>query len=220
MNCEKTPDSTDSRGTCPRCHVYANFDKIHMFDTIHEPDILEDETKRRLLVGQRPTERVLAFRCQGCKGATLVIEKLEKEQWKVVDHWPHSSIAMPEYLPDPIQPLFREAASCLRANAPRGAAIMTRTTIEAALQERGAKGSDTRQRIKSMAGKLPQQLIDMAQEVRLGGNDAVHEFRHKWTLREAQELLSFLRLLLDHLYKVPQELRAVQRSTAKRRSRD
>ena len=142
-----------------------------------------------------------------------------KGQWTVTNHWPHGEIVAPAHLPAKIEALFREAASCLQAGAPRGAAVMTRATIDAALQDCKAIGPDAKQRIASMAGRLPQQLIEMAHELRLGGNDAAHRFKHNWSMEDAQELLGFLRQLLHHLYEVPQQLRSVQRKTAKRRSK-
>lgn len=234
MNHDKLPNSNDTGGTCPRCGVYANFGVDHVFPTVHVPgQASPPDAERRMTLGPAvrfaahrdalAVERVLALTCQRCRQSTLVMERFQTirgvAKWRVVDHWPYSSVAMPEHLPEKLHPLFREAAACLQAGAPRGAAIMTRTTIDAALQDCEAPGGpSTKKRISSMEGRLPQQLIEMAHELRLGGNDATHEFEYEWSLEDAQELLDFLRQLLHHLYVVPQQLRSVQKKTAKRRS--
>ena len=241
----KLPDSDDPGGKCPRCGVFANFDISRIWYTRVDEGLDFDEAEYyRGNAGYffcvehtssrnhgsihnpgtdlpgRVVERLLFVRCQRCKQGSVVVESLEVSagRWTVTNHWPHGEIVVPTHLPAKIEALFVEAASCMHAGAPRGAATMTRTTIDAAIQDCGATGPDTKQRIASMAGRLPQQLIDMAHELRLGGNDAAHEFKHNWSVEDAQELLDFLRQLLHHLYEVPRQLKAVQRKTARRRS--
>lgn len=230
----RLPDSEDTGGTCPRCGAYSNFEIELVFCTAYSPEkVSQNDAKIRMELGSEvrfatfrteslAIERVLHVICQRCRRATLIVEKFDDyhDRWGITSHWPRSSVAVPEHLPSKIEALFLEAASCLQAGAPRGAAIMTRTTIDAALQDCGATGGpDTKQRISSMTATLPQQLIDMAHELRLGGNDATHEFKHNWAVDDARELLDFLLQLLHHLYEVPQQLKAVQRKTAKRRSK-
>ncbi len=241
----KLPDSDDTGGKCPRCGAFANFDISRTWYTRVDERFDFDEAEyyrgkaayfycvehvRSRTHGSmhtpgtdlsgRVVERLLFVRCQRCKQGSIVVESLDVSvgRWTVTNHWPHGEIVVPPHLPPTIGTLFREAASCMQAGAPRGAATMTRTTIDAAIHDCGATGPDTKRRIASMAGKLPQQLIDMAHELRLGGNDATHEFKYNWSVEEAQELLDLLRQLLHHLYEVPQRLKAVQRKTATRRS--
>lgn len=233
----RLPNSRDTGGTCPRCGVYANFDFQRLVESDLNPldDISLDEwnhrwfeagnqvPRRNHYLNERAeptTERVLVLVCQRCNKATVVVERFDQDayEWTVCGHWPQSAIVAPDHLPPKIEVLYTESLSCLGAGAPRAAAIMARTTIDAALQESGAAGRNTQDRIRDMAGKLPQELIDMAHELRLGGNDAAHEFEYKWSIREAQSLVEFLLQLLHHLYEVPQQIKAVRRRTAQRRS--
>jgi len=234
---QRPPSSKDTRGTCPRCQVYSNFTFKQYVTTVYEPQTVTEVRARERFEMDGPeislfrrrgqleyhkdrlaVERVIHVLCQGCEKITLVIERYRSREWVVVGHWPPGDIVVPNHVPEKVEALFTEAASCLQAGASRGAAIMTRTTIDAAIQDCGASGPDTKHRIASMSKQLPQLLIDMAHELRLGGNDATHEFKHNWSDEESHELLDFLRQLLHHLYEVPQRLRAVQRTTAKRRS--
>ena len=236
MASRQPPSSKDTGGTCPRCQVYSNFTFKQYVTTVYEPQTVteaqarerfHDESETSLLrrggqleyrKDRLAVERVIYALCQRCEKVTLVIERFRFTGWVVVGHWPPGDIVVPNHVPEKIEALFMEAASCLKTGAPRGAAIMTRTTIDAAIQDCGASGPDTKQRIVSMTNQLPQLLIDMAPELRLGGNDATHEFEHNWSVDESQELMEFLRQLLHHLYEVPQRLKAVQRKTARRRS--
>ena len=237
MTSPQLPSSNDTGGNCPRCGVYANFTLRKVLPTVYSDETATNEqSANRLRMGNAVTkawnvtedpmqnalavERVLHFVCQRCRKSTLIVESFRTGggAWVVTDHWPRSGIAVPEDLPEKIEFLFREAASCLQAGAPRGAAIMTRTTIDAALQNCRATGRKTKDRIASLAGQLPQQLIDMAHELRLGGDDAAHRFEDNWSVEDARELMGFLRQLLHHLYEVPRQLRGVQRKTAKRRT--
>ncbi len=228
----RPPGSKDTGGACPRCQVYSNFTFERYVVTVYESrTVTERQAVERFEMGgfrqgrqleyrrdRLAKERVIQALCQRCKRVTLVIESFQMSRWVVVDHWPRGNIVVPNHVPETIKALFTEAASCLQTGAPRGAAIMTRTTIDAAIQDCGASGPDTKQRIASMTDALPKPLIDMAHELRLGGNDATHEFKHNWSVDESQELMEFLRLLLHQLYEVPQRLKAVQRTTARRRS--
>lgn len=238
---DRLPDSQDTGGTCPRCSVFANFHGEGIWLSVLQRNhlklsesqltaqaakrrggvslgfVINDHLSRRLMA----VERFLFFRCQRCNCGITVIERFDAEtkQWKQVSHWPEVPVVTPDHLPPPIEELFREAVACLSVSAPRGAAIMARTTIEAVLGDRKAEGERTVDRIRSMAPQLPAALLSMMQELRLGGNDATHRFDHAWTMEEAELLIQFLRHLVYHLYEVPEQILEAQRATAKRRSK-
>jgi hypothetical protein len=67
--------------------------------------------------------------------------------------------------------ISRHASGCFRASA-----IMVRRTLEELCRDRGASGSNLKERLRSLASKvvLPQELLSALDDLRLLGNDAAH----------------------------------------------
>jgi len=79
-------------------------------------------------------------------------------------------------IPQPVVSALSEAITCHANECFIAAAIMVRKTLEELCSDRGANGSDLKQRIKAL-GKtiiLPPELLDGLDELRLLGNDAAH----------------------------------------------
>ena len=129
-----------------------------------------------------------------------------RPDWHVVGVWPRAEAQVPDYIPEYIGELWREAAVSLNSDCYRAAALMTRGALEAALKEKKAKGSTLYDKIESMKGTLRPQLIEIAGALKDGGNAAGHEFSHVVTREEAAALFEFLGEVLKELYEAPRRL--------------
>ena len=92
------------------------------------------------------------------------------------------------------------------------AGAMFRTTLETALKIKfpKTKATNLKNRINKAVeqGNLTSDLAAWAHEIRLGGNDAVHE--ELLSEEEAQDLRDFTELVLLYLFTLPEKLRRAQ----------
>ena len=205
----KVPNSIDTGGWCHRCNAHAYFSSAIKFS----------EGKQHPTQSYR--ERVLDFYCPKCHGVTAVVERgtadAGKWRWSVIGSWPTAAPpSVPDYLPNETGELYREAAICLSSGCCRAAAIMCRGAIDSAISDNAASGSTLYDRIKSMKGVMRQQSVDLVDTVRLGGNDAAHDFSEVWGQDEASGLFGFLELILSELYQLPVEVAEIKRLAGNR----
>lgn len=225
---DKLPDSRDKKGRCPRCGVVATF-----FGAVKTSNLLKGGD-----------ERVLDFKCNNCGGLVVVIERVlrmvavpdpdenkrriaaatnrpqdalkNEPEWSVVGSWPLRDAEPPDYVPPEIGELYREAATSLSAACYRGAVALTRAAVDAAITDQGGKGKWLHDRIQSMKGKLRDQLIEVADELKIGGNAAAHDFDQKFSEEEASERFRFLVEVLRELYETPLRIKNVRQLGANR----
>ncbi|MDG2003503.1 MAG: DUF4145 domain-containing protein [Novosphingobium sp.] len=108
-----------------------------------------------------------------CKAPVFIAEQLGELAFS----FPHQSIDFDaSSVPERVAGSLREAIECHAANCYRGAALLSRRTLEEICDDRAAKGSDLRKRIISLGSLItvPKALIDAMDEIRLLGNDAAH----------------------------------------------
>ncbi|SRR6266404_6343241 len=79
-------------------------------------------------------------------------------------------------VPTKVVEALEEAITCHANQCHIAAAIMVRKTLEELCADRGAQGSNLKERIRAIGGKvvLPQELLDGLDDLRLLGNDAAH----------------------------------------------
>lgn len=79
-------------------------------------------------------------------------------------------------IPSSVLKALEEAITCHAGACYVATAIMVRKTLEALCEDRGAKGSNLKERIKALGGKilLPAELLEGLDDLRLLGNDAAH----------------------------------------------
>ena len=137
----------------------------------------------------------------------------------------------PEYLPDNIEAVFREGATCLAVDCFNAAGTMFRLCIDLAtrlmLPEGGADGLNSK--TKRDLGlrlpwlfandKLPKDLEELSSCIREDGNDGAHQ----GTLgkEEAEDILDFTGVMLGRLYTQPKRVEiATERKDARRKPQD
>lgn len=93
-------------------------------------------------------------------------------------------------------------------SAPNAAAVMARRVAQATALDLGARKDNLINQLARLrdAGKITQSLFEVAEKLRLGGNDGAHP-ADSVTVQEAQQLLSFLDALLLYVYGLPSKLR-------------
>jgi hypothetical protein len=79
-------------------------------------------------------------------------------------------------IPPTIAASLEEAVKCHSSQCYKAAALMVRRVLEEVCEERGATGSNLKDRITDLSKKivLPQDLLQAADHLRLLGNDAAH----------------------------------------------
>jgi hypothetical protein len=85
---------------------------------------------------------------------------------------------------------------------------MARCALEGIVVDKGETKGPLVQRLKSLAdrGMLLPTLADWSKEVRLLGNDAVHDLTVAVSMEDASHLVEFIRELARYLYVLPHEL--------------
>ncbi len=224
-NPDTPPDSADPTGICPRCGRNSNFKGIAppiplkfgttvaiLPDGSHDPEV---------------SERVSGFLCMGCGQGTAVVE----EEWigqqpvhaggrrsgtiryRGIHWWPPVAVAgITEAVPDSIRECFSEGLRCLSANAPRGAAVMFRRTLEAIVRDKGSRAAVKAMEDKNLASGLrvmadehaiTPDLAEWTKSLRLAANVGAHyDPIENVTPEEAEELSKLLRHVLIYLYEV------------------
>ncbi len=147
---------------CPSCKKQGTFEMLPSKDvyllTVNEPVIA---------VGQR--------RCPNpkCRAHVFFAEREDN----VLVSYPAERIDFDTTnLPPAVVEALEEAITCHANRCFVAAAIMVRKTLEELCRDRGATGSNLKDRIKQLGTKvvLPQELLDGLDDLRLLGNDAAH----------------------------------------------
>ena len=111
-------------------------------------------------------------------------------------------------LPEKVRVLFVDLQEMLKQG--RSPAMIIggcRAVAENAVKELGGKGKDMHARIEDLKSKaiVNGVLADWAHNVRLGGNEALHEL--EGTAEEAAELVEFTKLFLQYTFEFPARIR-------------
>jgi hypothetical protein len=156
------------------------------------------------------------LRCVNCAGYVQVV-------WSASEHgprqglhafrvqpWPLHVSDPPKYWPAEVGRCWQQAHRSLQSESWDAAAVMARTSLQAALRDQGAEGSRLKDEIKSLAdrGVLPPLMREWSDEVRSLGNDATHPDGESQgtTAADARDVVEFLDYLLQYLYDLPKAI--------------
>jgi hypothetical protein len=112
-------------------------------------------------------------------------------------------------IPQQIADAFAEAHMALMVQCPRAAVVMTRRTLEAVTEDKGALKGSLADRLEALGAKgvLHPMLSEWATDVRLIGDAGSHSDPiEEVSMDDARQLLSFVRELLNYMYELPAEL--------------
>ena len=138
-----------------------------------------------------------------------------------------ASMPPPKHLPESVEAIYREGATCIAVKCYNAAGTMFRLCIDLSTREllprEHAEGLNARTRrdlglrlpwlLKS--GLLPQSLQHLSSCVREDGNDGAHA--GTLTTEDAHDLAEFSYVLLERLYTEPEKLRLAEGRREKRR---
>jgi hypothetical protein len=141
-----------------------------------------------------------------------------------------AAVEPPEFVPESIEAIFREGATCLAVGCNNAAGAMFRLCIDlvtsALLPAEDVQGLNARTR-RNLGlrlpwlfdnGRLPEALRELSSCVREDGNDAAHA--GTLTKEDAEDLLDFTAVLLERIYTEPMRLKLAQERRERRRRRD
>lgn len=123
-----------------------------------------------------------------------------------------------EYLPEAVQAAYEAAlktknidfAVCL---------IALRRTLEIICKEKGAEGRDLWKKIEDLSkkGVLPPELKHASTITKAYGNMGAHDTDISIRKYELEQIIDFVRYILDYLYILPAKLNAIQEQMEKRK---
>ena len=162
----------------------------------------EDRRYSVLIPSQWDTPGYLVSTCSRCS-TRLIVEVPHVDPPTVV--WPLANTRVPKEVPEPVRAAVVDAKRAAAAKSVTGAVMSLRTAVERIQRDRGAESltalwDDTR---------LPPDLFDTANEPRLWGHVMAHDDFDPDAIKEEHvaELVTFVDMLLDLLYVVPERLR-------------
>lgn len=124
--------------------------------------------------------------------------------------WPQKVEKFPEGWPATVGRFWLQAERSLRDENWDAAAVMARSSMQAALRDNGAKGASLKQEIENLAtqGVLPPLMKDWSHELRELGNDSAHPDpgQAATTAQDAKDVVKFLGYMLTYLYNLPREV--------------
>jgi len=217
---EGLPDSHQPNGLCPRCGKQSSFEiRGSIPITFDYSTYLDhnDGTK-----SHETLDRVSVLMCRHCNQGISVIEETwvgdnpmrEKRVGGVINYrginwWPLPEVNLSSDVPIAISNVFNEATMTLSANCPRASVVMARRTLEAITVDKGETKGSLYKRLESLSkkGVLHPSLADWTTEIRLIGNKGAHfDPIENVNLKDAKDLISFVRELIRYLYELPAEL--------------
>ncbi len=144
---------------CPDCHQQGIFENFS--------NLADIATQDGVILGQR--------RCPN--PACMAHLFFAFQNGKVIISYPPERIDFDvTNVPSAVVSALEEAITCHATSCFVAAAIMVRKTLEELCRDRGAQGSNLKDRLKTLGSKvvLPQELLDGLDDLRLLGNDAAH----------------------------------------------
>lgn len=159
--------------------------------------------------------------CPYCRQHIIVITDGEAlEDCELIDYQPKLyEVTASEFIPQNIREDFIEAKRCLQINAIKAAATMSRRALQSSAFEKGAPDKRLIEQLKWMfeQGIITKSLYNLAEKIRIIGNDAAHPSRDgidEVKKEEAETIVKFLEKYLDHVYITPREVEELEKKEA------
>jgi hypothetical protein len=174
----------------PGCGHQGNFDAVGLNDLQVGPQLV--------LVGLR--------RCPHPACRTLVYYIYGHNERAILATFPFLRIDFDRTgIPDKVLAALEEAITCHSNKCFVASAIMIRKTLESLCSDRGATGSNLKERIASLGGSvlISKELLDGMDDLRLLGNDAAHVESKIFDTIGAQEVevaVEFTKEILKAVY--------------------
>src|ERR1051326_233322 len=157
------------------------------------------------------------LKCASCAGYVMVLWSASEYgsgvhglyDYRVLP-WPMRIDKSPEHWPEDVGRFWLQAHRSATEENWDAAAIMTRSSLQAALRRHQAEGKSLKHEIDDLASKgvLPPHMKAWAHELRELGNDAAHPEgqSEKPSPQDVRDALRFLDFLLEYLFSLPHEI--------------
>jgi hypothetical protein len=164
----------------------------------NKPSVAEISFKHDLVYSYKELTELLSDTCYKVINADVI--RLLPDPPK-----PYSHIAIPEKIGTAFNMLQRDLINPLNQSPPLIIAGC-RMVLDVVIKDKGGVGKNLKEQIDSlaMAGIVAGVLKDWAHQLRSEGNKAVHEL--EGSKEEADDLVKFVRFLLQYLYELPYEV--------------
>lgn len=105
-------------------------------------------------------------------------------------------------IPEPIRVAHEEARRCFKARAYTATAIMCRKTLEGICVEHGVKVGNLKSALDGLQKQriIEGRLFEWADNLRLVGNDAVHDVGVTVSAEDARDVLDFTEALIGYVF--------------------
>ncbi len=186
--------------TCPFCAERGNFSLAHRAQK------------------KKPNgDKVLNFdtlKCGSCASFVMVFwsasEHSDLYDYVVVP-WPRKLEKYPEHWPESVGRFWLQAHRSIGEENWDAAAVMARSSLQAALRGNGAKGGSLKAEIDDLAsrGLLPPIIRDWSHNLRLLGNESAHPQASQPATdpKDARDTVRFLDFLFEYLYDLPERIK-------------
>ena len=182
---------------CPHCNVAKPHLKLHFG--------FENDNDR-----QNAKRRWGMYQCSICGGVTLAVASAvaqgrEGTIYGDIDQWWPSSQSVHESIPDRARMFLEQAIASI--HAPAGAVMLTGSSVDAMLKEKGLKDGNLYGRIKTAAANhlITNEMAAWAHEIRLDANDQRHADEEAAMPDEAdaRKAIEFATALAQFLFVLP-----------------
>lgn len=176
---------------CPHCNITSP-----LFQRIFAPKVTSDfEGKNKKCWA--------AIKCETC-GNLVLATSPENENVNITDSWP-KPIHVDNVIPERAKEYLEQAISSL--HAPAGAVMLTASSVDAMLKEKGYTEGVLFSRIKQAAADhlITDDMADWAHEIRLDANDQRHADDESPlpSQSDAEKVIKFAHALAEFLFVLP-----------------
>tara|TARA_R110001599_G_scaffold91512_2_gene240453 strand:- start:921 stop:1574 length:654 start_codon:yes stop_codon:yes gene_type:complete len=116
----------------------------------------------------------------------------------------------PDFWPDTVGRYWLQAKSNIKSENWDAAALMARSSLQAALRDQEASGRNLKQEIDDLADKgvLPNIIKEWAHNVRELGNESAHPAADQEATnpQDAKDIVKFMDFLFEYLYALPKQI--------------
>jgi len=193
---------------CPICGFATSTNEVARYETdaIPEPNqVIFDPSE----INTSYKEYILSS-CPKCKSPFLAVEEYVNN-FEIGTYLQHQEILYPTenaalltlgVMPEQITKIYLQAKICFSKSLYEPSVIMSRKCLEAICKDLGATGKNLADKVENVknTGKINDQLIRWATELRLIGNDAAHDLEIIISRQDAEDSLVFLNALLLYIY--------------------
>jgi Domain of unknown function (DUF4145) len=212
----------DTRQNVGRCNHCGNI-TVHLTQQIYNH---KDDDAIHYYMNEEKIDQTNEFawfiqECMNCKGFLLKewrsyiddIDDYYHDEYKIL--YPATK-AVSDSLPSAVKKVFEKALNV--KDEPNSFAFLAGQTLESVCRHEQAQGESLYEKLNYLAQKdrIPKTLADMAHQVRLLRNLAVHDAENEVTEKDVPITLEFLEAILEYLYVAPAKIKAVQERLRKK----